>query len=273
MLNEKFKVFSPHDSDIWNTGNSNGKLQDFKVTPKSRAKYVIEMKSQYNFKGVFLDIHDSLDYRDYTVVIGYIIALLTLGFWVSLRRKHTREIFLAERSLKWYHIGFSMFGTNVSPTMMIGFCGIGYGVGMVAANFEWLAWWFLMLLAMLFAPRYLGAKVSTMPQFMEFRYGKSCHTFLSWYALLCTLLLWLSGALYAGALLLGQILGWELWQSVIILTVIAASFTVVGGLQAVAIANTFQSVLMIVVSAVLGIIAVTRIGGFGNLIEAVPTEH
>ena len=220
-----------------------------------------------------MDIHDSLNFFDYTVVIGYIVALLTLGFWVSLRRKHTREIFLAERSLKWYHIGFSMFGTNVSPTMMIGLCGIGYGVGMVAANFDWLAWWFLLLLAMVFAPRYLGAKVSTMPQFMELRFGKSCHTFLSWYALLCTLLLWLSGALYAGALLLGQIMGWELWQSVIILTVISASFTVVGGLQAVAIANTFQSMLMIVVSAILGIIALTKIGGIGNLIEAVPSGH
>jgi len=174
-----------------------------------------------------MDIHSSLNMLDYLVVLTYVVVLLSIGFWVSLRRKHTKDIFLAERSLTWPHIGFSMFGTNVSPTMMIGFCGIGYSVGMVAANFEWLAWWFLMLLALLFAPRYLGAKVSTMPQFMELRYGKGCHTFLSWYALLCTLLLWLSGALYAGSLLLGQIMGWDLWFSVVILTLIAASFTVV----------------------------------------------
>ena len=220
-----------------------------------------------------MDIHESLNMLDYAVVLAYVVVLLGIGFWVSLRRKHTRDIFLAERSLTWPHIGFSMFGTNVSPAMMIGFCGIGYSVGMVAANFEWLAWWFLMLLALLFAPRYLGAKVSTMPQFMELRYGKGCHTFLSWYALICTLLLWLSGALYAGSLLLGQIMGWELWQSVIILTIIAASFTVVGGLHAVAIANTFQSILMISVSAFLGVKALCQIGGFAALIEQVPKDH
>jgi SSS family solute:Na+ symporter len=87
-----------------------------------------------------MDIHDLLNRTDYIVVVGYIILLLGLGFWVSIRKKHTRDIFLAERNLRWPQIGFSMFGINVSPTMMIGFCGIGYSAGMVAANFEWLAW-------------------------------------------------------------------------------------------------------------------------------------
>ena len=220
-----------------------------------------------------MDIHGSLNMTDYIVVVLYLVVLLSLGFWVSLRRKHTREIFLAERDLKWPQIGFSMFGINVSPTMMIGFCGIGYSAGMVAANFDWLAWMFLMLLAMVFAPHYLGARVSTMPQFIERRFGKACHAFLSWYALLCTLLLWLSGALYAGALLLGQIMGWDLWLSVIILIVISTSFTVVGGLSAVAVANTFQSLLMILISAVLVIIAFTRIGSIENLTEGVPAGY
>ena len=136
-----------------------------------------------------MDIHGSLNIIDYFVLGGYIVTLLSLGFWVSLRRKHNKDIFLAEHSLKWPQIGFSMFGINISPTMMIGFCGIGYSVGMAAANFEWLAWIFLMLLDMLFAPHYLGGKVSTMPQFMESRFGRKSHIFLSWYALLCTLLL------------------------------------------------------------------------------------
>jgi SSS family solute:Na+ symporter len=220
-----------------------------------------------------MDMHGLLNRTDYLVVAGYIILLLGLGFWVSIRKKHTRDIFLAERDLRWPQIGFSMFGINVSPTMMIGFCGIGYSAGMVAANFEWLAWIFLMLLAMVFAPHYLGARVSTMPQFIERRFGKRCHAFLSWYALLCTLLLWLSGALYAGSLLLGQIMGWNLWVSVIILTLISTSFTVAGGLSAVAVANTFQSLIMIVISAVLVIIAFTRIGGFENLTEGVPAGY
>ena len=43
-----------------------------------------------------MDFHSSLNLTDYVVVVGYIAILLSLGFWVSLNRKHTREIFLAD---------------------------------------------------------------------------------------------------------------------------------------------------------------------------------
>jgi len=220
-----------------------------------------------------VDTEIGLERLDYLVVVVYVVALLSLGFWVSFRKKHTTDLFLAGRSLRWPNIGFSMFGTNVSPTMMIGLCGIGYGVGMVAANFDWLAWLFLMLLAMVYAPRYLNMNVSTMPQFIERRFGRSCHAFVSWYTLLSTLILWLSGALYAGALLLGQIMGWPLWVSVVVLTVIATSFTVTGGLAAVAITDTFQMVLMITSSAALVVIALVKIGGIGPVAEQIPADY
>ena len=51
-----------------------------------------------------MDIHDLLNRTDYLVVAGYIILLLGLGFWVSIRKKHTRDIFLAERNLRWPQI-------------------------------------------------------------------------------------------------------------------------------------------------------------------------
>jgi len=66
-----------------------------------------------------MDIHASLNYLDFAVIGLYILALLSLGFWVSLKKDHEEDLFLAGRSLGWLNIGLSIFGTNVSPSMII----------------------------------------------------------------------------------------------------------------------------------------------------------
>lgn len=220
-----------------------------------------------------MGIYSSLNLVDYVVVGSYILTLLALGFWVSLKKDHEEDLFLAGRSLGWPNIGLSIFGTNVSPSMMISSAGVAYASGMVASNMEWLAWWFLMLLAMIFIPHYMNTNISTMPEFLEKRFSPGCRTFLSWYTLFATILLWLGGTLYAGALLFSQILNWPIWVSVVFLVVIATSFTVAGGLKAVVITDSFQSILMIMASTVLTIIAFTKIGSLNKLINGVPDDY
>ena len=69
-----------------------------------------------------------------------------------------------------------MWGTNVGPSSLLAFASIGYATGIVAGNFEWYAFVFLLLLAIVFAPRYIASKVSTMPEYMGKRYGDSTQT-------------------------------------------------------------------------------------------------
>ncbi|MHC4115704.1 MAG: sodium:solute symporter family transporter, partial [Planctomycetota bacterium] len=220
-----------------------------------------------------MDIHSSLTMIDYTVILIYIIILLALGFWVSFRKKHTKDIFLAGNTLGWPNVGLSIFGTNVSPTMMIASCGIAYSSGMVAANFEWLAWIFLMLLGMVYFPRYMNMKISTMPEFLEKRFGKPCRHFLTWYTMLGIIITWLGGSLYAGGILLVQIFDWPLWVCLAFLILISTSFTVTGGLAAVVITDSFQSILIIVTSAALTVIGLVKVGGVSGLIEAAPEGY
>ena len=52
---------------------------------------------------------------DWGILIGYFVILLAIGIWASTQRKKGSSLFLAENSLRWYHIGFSMWGTNVGP--------------------------------------------------------------------------------------------------------------------------------------------------------------
>ena len=82
---------------------------------------------------------------DVWVFVGYLSALLFIGAFVSYRHRKSEDLFLAGRSLGWANVGLSIWGTNISPSMMISSCGVAFSSGMVAANFSWMAWPFLIL--------------------------------------------------------------------------------------------------------------------------------
>lgn len=213
-----------------------------------------------------MEIHEALKLPDYIVIAMYLIAIIGIGFWVSLRKGSSDDIFLAGRSLGWSSIGLSIFGTNVAPALLIASCSIAYTQGMVPSSFEWLAWPFLMLLAVVFLPHYLATRVSTMPEFLLLRYGEGSRVFLSYYAVFTTCVS-LGTTLYAGGILLSQMMGWSLLFCFAVMMLVATSFTIIGGLEAVTKTDAIQSILMILVSAILTVMGLIEVGGIGSLIK------
>jgi SSS family solute:Na+ symporter len=202
---------------------------------------------------------------DGLVFCGYIVILLAVGGYYSYRQRKSDDLFLGGRSMGWGNVGLSIFGTNIGPSFLVATCGAGYTTGMVNANFEWMAWVFLLLLGMAFVPFYMHTKISTMPEFLQKRFGNGCYTFYSFYSLFGTVVLWIGGTLFAGGALLGQLLGWNLMTSVLVLAIIATSFTVAGGLVAVMVTDSFQSILMIVGAATMTILAAVHLESFDSL--------
>ena len=220
-------------------------------------------------------IYHLLQPVDFIIVAGYLIALLGIGWWTSFvrKKKEGENLFLAERSLGWWSIGLNMWGTNVGPSMLIASASIGYTTGIVAGNFAWYAFVFILLLAVVFAPRYLGAKVSTLPEYLGRRFGESTRTILAWYTLITILISWLSLGLFAGGVLVRQLLGLPMWLSVISMVVLATFFTAAGGLKAIAYTNVFQMLLLIAVSGALVWIGIEKIGGVASLYARTPRNY
>ena len=212
---------------------------------------------------------------DFIIVVIYLLTLLGIGYWVSFvrKKKEGENLFLAERSLGWASIGLNMWGTNVGPSMLIASASIGYTTGIVAGNFAWYAFVFILLLAVVFAPRYLGARVSTLPEYMGRRFGESTRTILAWYTLITILISWLSLGLFAGGVLVRQLLGLPMWLSVISMVVLATFFTAAGGLKAIAYTNVFQMLLLIAVSAALVYMGIQKIGGIHALYDKTPHSY
>ena len=210
---------------------------------------------------------------DWLILALYFAVLLAIGIWASTKRKKEGSLFLAEHSLRWHHIGFSMWGTNVGPSMLLASASAGYTTGIVSGNYAWYAFVFIALLAFVFAPRYLSAGVSTLPEFMGLRFGQSTRNILAWYTIVTIVISWLALTLFAGGILIRQVFDIPMWLSALVLLLISAFFTMLGGLKAVAYTNVYQMLLLIIVSAVLVIVGLDRVGGVSALVSKVPADY
>ena len=210
---------------------------------------------------------------DWLILGIYFAVLIAIGIWASMKRKKEGSLFLAERSLRWHHIGFSMWGTNVGPSMLIASASAGFTTGIVSGNYAWYAFVFIALLAFVFAPRYLGANISTLPEFMGLRFGQSTRNILAWYTIVTVIISWLALTLFAGGVLIRQVFDIPMWTSALVLVVISAFFTMLGGLKAVAYTNVYQMILLIVVSLVLVIVGLDKVGGIQALADKVPSDY
>jgi SSS family solute:Na+ symporter len=211
---------------------------------------------------------------DIGVIITYVVVLIAVAAWASYGgKKQGGNLFLANKSLGWFAIGLTMWGTNVGPSMLIANASSGYESGIVAGNFSWYAFPFIMLLAFVFAPRYLGAQVTTLPEYMGKRFGNSTRQYIAWYTLITILISWLGLTLFSGGVFMAQILNLPLWLCIVILVLFAASFAMAGGLKAIAFTNVYQMLLLIAVSVLLLVMAVAKAGGPAEIISSTPASY
>jgi SSS family solute:Na+ symporter len=221
-------------------------------------------------------ISSFLEPIDYAVVIGYLLVLIAFGYYISFvknKKSEDESIFLAGNTLGWGSIGLNMWGTNVGPSMLIASASVGFTTGIVAGNFAWYAFIFILLLAVVFSPRYLGAKVLTLPEFMGKRFGDSTRNILAWYTLITILISWLSLTLFAGGILVRQLLDMPMYLSVILMVVLSGFFAAAGGLKAIAYTNVFQMLLLIAVSLLLVVMGINKAGGLEHIYHSVPGSY
>ena len=211
---------------------------------------------------------------DITVIVIYVVVLVAIAWWASFSKGNKSDnLFTANKSLGWFAIGLTMWGTNVGPSMLIANASSGYESGIVAGNFSWYAFPFILLLAFVFAPRYLGANVMTLPEYMGKRFGNKTRRYLAWYTIITILISWLGLTLFSGGVFMSQILAIPLSSSIIILVIISAAFVIAGGLKAIAYTNVFQMLLLIGVSVLLVVMAVIKVGGISEIVHSTPVSY
>lgn len=130
----------------------------------------------------------------------------------------------------------------------------------------------VLILGWLFVPFYLKSGVFTMPEFFERRYNRSTCMHLTSVSLAAYVLTKISVTLFAGGLLLHEILSWDIATSAVIMVIIAGIYTVAGGLKAIVHADELQSSVLILGAATLTILGLHEVGGFAALQQKIPVD-
>ena len=183
---------------------------------------------------------------DILVIVIYVVGILIIGLWVVRKKAMDADsYFLASHSLKWPVIGAALFASNISTIHLVGLSASGFNDGLVWGNFEWMAIFILVLLALVFAPFYYKNRISTLPQFLEKRYNGTARSFLAFFALIGSLFMHIGVSLYAGAVVFEHFFGVNVYLSILTISFITALYTVIGGLQSVVITETIQTVILI----------------------------
>lgn len=201
-------------------------------------------------------------------------ALIGLATWFTTRRdRHDgsqKDVYLAGGKLNWLFVAGAITLTNLSTDQL---------VGMNGNQMLLLAWWEisgfvgLLILAFVFVPIYYRAGVTTVTELLEQRYGGGgIRTLVSALFLFGMILIYLPAGLYSGALFL-KTAGIDLPLLVLagFLGVIAAAYTIAGGLRAVAVMETYSGIGVLGIAVLIVVLALDAVGW--DITRGVPPER
>jgi len=209
---------------------------------------------------------------DVLLLFLYFAGTMIVGLYFSHREQTSSDYFLAGRNVGWLAIGCSLFATNISSEHFIGLAGTGASSGLAVGHFEWMACFFVLLLGWVFTPFYLKSGVFTMPEFLELRYNRSCRIYLTTISIIAYIMTKISVTLYAGGLLLNQILGWDMVTSACVMVILTGIYTIAGGFGAVVYTEIVQTVILVGGALILTVFGLNEVGGFSGLKAALPAD-
>ena len=210
-----------------------------------------------------------LERWDWVVLGIYFLALIAVAVWVVLQKnKNTEDYFLAGRNVGWFVIGASIFASNIGSEHVVGLAGTGFATGTPMAHYELHAW-IVLLLGWLFLPFYMRSGAFTMPEFLEKRFDAKSRWFLSVFSLAAYVLTKVSVTIYAGGIVVSELLGIPFWYGAIGIVIFTGIYTVIGGMKAVIYTETLQTVILIAGSLIITYLGLQEVGGWDQLQETV----
>ena len=211
----------------------------------------------------------SPDWIVFTIVLG---LSLVYGLYMSYKKKASQDsssFFLGGRSMAWPIVGASIFATNIGAEHLVGLSGDSYRYGLAAGHVEMLTVIPIGIAIVLLFPYYMKNKIFTVPEFLELRFTKQARSVFSIYMLVISVMTKLAFTIFAGALVMNSLLGWDIMQTVVWVALIVAVFTIIGGYTAVAYTGMIQVVIMIVGGIVMVAVGMDKVGGWSGLMQHV----
>jgi SSS family solute:Na+ symporter len=209
---------------------------------------------------------------DLIILLLYFAVVLFIGFYVKGSTNTSEEFFLAGREMTAWIAGLSFVSANLGSLELMGWAGSAYQYGMLATHWYWIgAIPAMLFLGIVMMPFYYISKTHSVPGYLQLRFGEGARGLAAISFGFMTILM--SGVnMYAMALVMKVILGWDINFSIWVGAATVAIYVMLGGLRSAIINEVLQFVLIWAGAALIPILGLIEAGGWTNLKAQIATN-
>jgi solute:Na+ symporter, SSS family len=183
---------------------------------------------------------------DLVFFLAYMAIVLWIGFAVGRREKATvDDYFRAGNRLPWFAVGFSIIAAGTNSVNLVAENGLAYQMGMPILNWEWMIFPALSILLWIFIPIYLRNRITTMPEYLERRYGPKSRTLYACLIVASYVFAVFATVFYSAGFTMETLWGINRYWAIAIVVATTGAYTVYGGLASVAWTDLFQCLLLL----------------------------
>ena len=206
-----------------------------------------------------------LSWIDYSVMIIYFAFVLGIGWALKRYMKDANAFLEAGRAMPAWVAGLAFISTNLGALEVMGMTGSGLKYGMLTTHFYWVgAIPAMVFLAMFMMPFYYGSKARSVPEYLKLRYDEKTRGLNAILFAFMTILA--SGiSMYALAILMEKVLGWNFHLSLILSAAIVLAYTYLGGLSSAIYNEVLQFFIIVVGLLPIVILSLKDVGGWHGL--------
>lgn len=209
-----------------------------------------------------------MSWIDYLIMIIYFLFVLGIGWFLRKFMKNANAFLEAGRSMPAWVAGLAFISTNLGALEVMGMTGSGLKYGMLTTHFYWIgAIPAMIFLALFMMPFYYGSKARSVPEFLKLRYDEKTRGLNAILFAVMTILA--SGiSMYALAILMENVLGWDFNLSLWISALIVLGYTYLGGLSSAIYNEVLQFFIIVLGLLPLVFLSLKDVGGWSGLKES-----
>ncbi len=206
---------------------------------------------------------------DWIVLFATLFAIVGFGVWKT-RQKQTADDYLrGGNQMNWFTIGLSVMATQASAITFLSAPGLGYEKGLRFVQFYFGLPLALILISAFFIPIYYRLKVYTAYEFLEKRFDLKTRL-LAAFLFLVQRGLAAGLTIFAPAIILSTLLGWNLNFTNLFVGILVIIYTVSGGTKAVSLTQKWQmGIILLGMGLAFGILVykIKQFTDFGSALQ------
>jgi SSS family solute:Na+ symporter len=206
-----------------------------------------------------------LGWIDITVIAIYFAMVIYIGIYLKGASNTSEEFFMAGREMTAWIAGLSFVSANLGSLELMGWAGSAYQYGILATHWYWIgAIPAMLFLGIIMMPFYYISKVNSVPGYLALRFGDGTRGLSAVCFALMTVLM--SGVnMYAMAVVMKVVLGWNLNFSIWVSSITVAIYVALGGLRSAIFNEVLQFLLIWLGALLIPILGLIEAGGWTNL--------